>query len=235
MRQGHRLRLREPGRFSCGRLPGSARRGGTLWACGRQPALLCHRASKPGRHPGGGCRYNPYCRPGSTGRAGGRRPDCVTRVTAYVTGSARRAPQWCGSTRRRVILHAGPPISPCPRQHQREQQQAPVLRAPALVFLTEHRKPAVRERTSSTPRERLPSQPRFPCGSSPSHDASPVRAIRQGACRLAGDRCPGPGPQAPLEPAAAEASPSHRSGGSATSARWKGLPWSAIMPGRRAP
>lgn len=161
-------------------MPGNARRGGTLWACGRQPTLLCHRASKPGRHPGGGCRYNPYCRPGSTGRAGGRRPDCVTRVTAFVTGSARRAPQWCGSSRRRVILHAGPPISPCPLQHQREQQQAPRAESARACLSGRTRQPAVRERTSSTPRERLPSQPRFPCGSSPSHDASPVRCNPSG-------------------------------------------------------
>ena len=194
-------------------MPGNARRGGTLWACGRQPTLLCHRASKPGRHPGGGCRYNPYCRPGSTGRAGGRRPDCVTRVTAFVTGSARRAPQWCGSSRRRVILHAGPPISPCPLQHQREQQQAPRAESARAVFLAER----ASRRCGNVHRVR----PGNACRVNPDFRAAhhqamtPVQcgAIRQGACRLAGDRCPGPGPQAPLEPAAAEASPSHRRGG----------------------
>lgn len=108
-------------------------------------------------------------------------------VATLATGSARQAPQWCGSTRRRVILHAGPPISRCPPQRQREHQQAPRPESACAPLRGRPHQPAMRERISSTPREHPQSQPRFPCGSvtEPWRQSGGVLSARASAARLA--------------------------------------------------
>lgn len=142
-------------------LAGDARPGGT-------PPVM-----RRGRGQGSRRRHNRHSRLRSTGGHGGGRPSRATR--GQDTGSARQAPWWCGgSTRRRTILHVGPPSLDGPSTVGANKSRQPDSRSACPPLSGQPRQPAARERVSSTPREHRRVNPPL-CADPPrSLDVCPV-------------------------------------------------------------